>query len=184
MRLQTPRLTMREVTAADCDRLDGYMAEPAYWRTLPIDPPTPRSVKAFVEQCVLDRQREPRAAYFLVATQTTTGLIVGEGSLHVRSESSAEGELGWGVDPAHAAAGYATEIGEALLAFGFDRLDLHRLYARCRVDHGASRRIMAKLGMIDEGILREHMLVRGQWWSSAQTAVLAHEWRARRGVAP
>ncbi len=184
MRLETVRLLLRDVAADDADRFDAYMCEREYWRDLPIDPPTPRSVEAFIDRCVLDQTREPRVAYFLAATDRATGAIIGEGSLHIRNEPWAEGEIGWGIDPAHAGAGLATEIADALLALSFDALDLHRVFARCRVDHGASRRIMAKLGMREEGVLRDNMLARGEWWSSLQAAVLAHEWRARKGLRP
>ena len=48
-----------------------------------------------------------------------------------------------------------------MLEFAFDSVGLHRVYAQCRVGNGASRRIMEKLGMREEGILRENVLARG-----------------------
>ena len=67
--------------------------------------------------------------------------------------------------------GLGTEIGHAMLQLGFS-LGLHRLYARCRVQNIASLRIMAKLGMSEEGTLRENVNARSEWWSSAQWSVL------------
>jgi RimJ/RimL family protein N-acetyltransferase len=37
----------------------------------------------------------------------------------------------------------------------------------------ASRRIMAKIGMREEGIWRDNLFVRGAWWSTVQCAILA-----------
>jgi RimJ/RimL family protein N-acetyltransferase len=34
---------------------------------------------------------------------------------------------------------------------------------------------MEKLGMREEGILRENVLARGAWWSSVQCSILASE---------
>ena len=177
--LETPRLRLREVVLADADAFDTYMMLEPYWRHLPIDPPTPRSVKTFIEQCVRDQASNPRGCYCLAAVDRGSGAIVGEGILHIRSEPWCQGEIGWGVDPARAGQGLATEIGEALLGLAFDRLDLHRVYAKCRVGHAASARIMEKLGMREEGVLREDAFARGAWWSSLQASILAEEWRAK-----
>jgi len=59
-----------------------------------------------------------------------------------------------------------------LIRFGFQELQLHRLIARCEIDNHASERVMAKLGMEREGILREHLFARGRWWTSAQWSIL------------
>ena len=178
--LKTPRLRLREVVLADADAFDAYMMLEPYWRRLPIDPPTPRSVRAFIEQCVRDQSSNPRECYFLAAVERGSGAIVGEGILHIRSQSWCQGEIGWGVDPARAGHGLGTEICDALLGLAFERLDLHRVYAKCRVGHAASARIMEKLGMREEGVLREDAFARGAWWSSLQASILAEEWRLRR----
>ena len=61
----------------------------------------------------------------------------------------------------------------AMLRFAFDELRLHRVYAQCRTENHASRRIMAKLGMREEGVLRDNVLARGSWWSSIQCSILS-----------
>jgi hypothetical protein len=36
--------------------------------------------------------------------------------------------------------------------------------------------LMAKLGMREEGVFRENILARGEWWSSVQSSILSAEW--------
>ncbi|WP_158923638.1 GNAT family N-acetyltransferase [Acidisphaera sp. S103] len=84
--------------------------------------------------------------------------------------------MGWGVSQDRVGNGLATEIGFAMMRLAFDRLRLHRVYAQCRVENAASCRIMTKLGMRQEGVLRENVLARGEWWSSVQCAILSSEW--------
>ena len=48
-------------------------------------------------------------------------------------------------------AGLATEISRAMLRHGFVELGLHRIFAQCRAENLASRRLMSKLGMREEG---------------------------------
>ena len=91
-----------------------------------------------------------------------------------------QAEIGWAVAEGAKGNGYGTEIGGALLDMAFRRLRLHRAFALCSVDNVASRRIMEKLGMREEGRLREHFRARGRWWSSYVYAVLGDEYRSIR----
>ena len=61
-----------------------------------------------------------------------------------------------------------------------DKLGLHRIFAQCRAENLASRRVMVKLGMREEGVLRDNVFARDEWWSSAQSSILSDEWTATR----
>jgi [ribosomal protein S5]-alanine N-acetyltransferase len=173
--IQTARLHLRDVQPADAEAMYAYMRQEDYWRHLPIDPPERDYVDALVERCRHEKNAEPRSSFFLMATLHDTGEVVGEAILHIRSARHQQGEIGWAVAGSHRGQGLATEIGRGLLSYGFAHLGLHRIFARCRDANVASRRVMAKIGMREEGILRENVLARGEWWSSAQCSILAHE---------
>lgn len=173
--LESERLRIRDVRVDDRDGLFDYMSREDYWRHVPVEPVTRDSVDAMVRRAVLDQSRDPRSGYFLAVEEKRSNTLVGEAILHVRSARWRQGEIGWGVNQLHAGNGIATEIGSAMLDFAFHRLRLHRIYAQCRVENEASRRIMTKLGMKQEGVLRENVLARGAWWSSVQYSILANE---------
>ena len=173
--LETPRLIIRDLLPSDVDAFFGYMKVEQYWRDVPIEPPTLKSIKAMADRWLSDQEKEPRTDFFLAAVAKATGDLIGEAILHIRSLRSQQGEIGWGVGQDHIGHGFATEIGSAMLDLAFDRLNLHRVYAQCRIENQASRRIMAKLGMREEGVLRENLLARGSWWSSVQCSILSSE---------
>jgi [ribosomal protein S5]-alanine N-acetyltransferase len=110
------------------------------------------------------------------ASRGTGAQLPWNAHLFVRDIHSRQGEIGWGVISSHKGEGLGTEIGNALLMLAFDSLGLHRVFAQCHVENHASRRIMAKLGMREEGILRENIFARGEWWSTAQSSILSSEW--------
>jgi ribosomal-protein-alanine N-acetyltransferase len=176
LEFETDRLRIRDVVADDVDGFLRYMQEERYWRDVPIEPPTRASVAVLLDGCMASQGKNPRTDYFMTAVDKESGEIVGEAILHVRSSRWRQGEIGWGVAGHRAGLGLATEIGRAMLRFGFDEIGLHRIYAQCRAENLASRRIMAKLGMHEEGVLRENVFARGQWWSSAQSSMLSSEW--------
>jgi len=170
VRLQTDRLILRDVVPGDVDGFHAYMADPAYIRHLPLDPIGRDGVQALVDRVLLRQGPGPRERYFLAAVERASGRLVGEAIF--KRPSDVEGEIGWAVAGPDQGQGLATEIGRALLHFGFEDLRLHRLIARCEMSNHASERVMDKLGMCREGILREHLFARGRWWSSAQWSML------------
>jgi [ribosomal protein S5]-alanine N-acetyltransferase len=171
LRIETPRLVLRDVVETDVDGFHAYMADPAYIRYLPLDPMDWADVQALVDRVLLRQAPGPRERYFLAVDDRASGRLIGEAIFKRLSE--VEGEIGWGVAGPYQGRGIATEIGQALLRFGFESLRLHRLIARCEVGNVASERVMAKLGMSREGVLREHIFARGRWWSSALWSVLS-----------
>ena len=78
---------------------------------------------------------------------------------------SKNASIGYFLDSAHWGNGYATEMLEALIRFGFDDLELHRLYVNCDEENRASRKVLEKAGMQQEGLLREHCL-RDYGWAN------------------
>jgi ribosomal-protein-alanine N-acetyltransferase len=174
--LETNRVLIREVLASDADDFLRYRQVADYWRHIPIEPPTAESIAALVDGWIQNQPRNPRTAYNLAAIDKRSGQLVGDAGLFVRSIHSRQGEIGWGVISGRSGQGFGTEIGHALLRLAFDTLGLHRVFAQCRIENRASRRIMAKLGMREEGVLRENVYARGEWWSSAQSSILSSEW--------
>jgi [ribosomal protein S5]-alanine N-acetyltransferase len=176
--LETDRLLIREVRASDADDFLRYRRQEDYWRHVPIEPPTPDSIAASVNGWIQNQDQSPRTAYNLAVIDKASNALAGDAGLFVRSLNWRQGEIGWGVVSSRTGEGLATEIGQALLRLAFDTLRLHRVFAQCRVENQASRRIMVKLGMREEGVLRENVLARGEWWSSAQSSILSAEWRS------
>ena len=173
--IQTVRLRLRDVQPSDADAMYAYMRQESYWRHLPIEPPGRDYVDALVERSRREKDIEPRSSYFLLATLNDTEEVVGEAILHIRSVRHQQGEIGWAVAQGHQGRGLATEIGHGLLSYGFADLGLHLVFARGRAANVASRRVMAEIGIREEGILRENVLARGEWSSSVQCSILTQE---------
>jgi RimJ/RimL family protein N-acetyltransferase len=68
--------------------------------------------------------------------------------------------------------GYATEAAAALVAWGFDILDLQRIHAAHFTRNPASGRVMQKIGMTFEGIARQHVLKHDRWEDMARYGIV------------
>ena len=56
--------------------------------------------------------------------------------------------------------------------------DLNRVHARADADNVGSQRVMEKVGMVREGVLRANRVERGETLDEAGYAVLRREWEA------
>jgi RimJ/RimL family protein N-acetyltransferase len=103
--------------------------------------------------------------------------LIGSVALRVSNPDHRGGFIGYAFNRSYWGQGYATEAARALLAFGFERLNLHRIFATCDPRNVASSRVLEKIGMRREGHLREHKWQKGRWRDSFMYAILAQEWR-------
>jgi ribosomal-protein-alanine N-acetyltransferase len=71
--------------------------------------------------------------------------------------------------------GYMSEAVNAVIEFGFREMLLNRIMARCEVNNIASARVMEKVGMQLEGILRQHLFVKGRYWDLKIYSILREE---------
>ncbi len=87
-------------------------------------------------------------------------------------------EIGYVLHPDYQGLGLATEAVRAVMAFGFDRLELHRIEARYIQGNDASRRLMERVGMTFEGYARESMKIKDIYQTIGTCSILAEEYRS------
>jgi RimJ/RimL family protein N-acetyltransferase len=92
----------------------------------------------------------------------------------------AQAELGFWIAIECWGKGYATEAARAVLAFGFEQLGLNRIYAHYMVRNPASGRALAKIGMKQEGLLRQRVRKWGLFEDVVPLAILREEWTRSR----
>ncbi|WP_058308196.1 GNAT family N-acetyltransferase [Gracilibacillus massiliensis] len=85
-------------------------------------------------------------------------------------------EIGWVFHPKYYNRGYATEAAKAVLEYGFNQLNLHRIIATCQPENVASYRVMEKIGMRREGYFKKCIPHGDEWWGEYFYAVLKEEW--------
>ena len=68
--------------------------------------------------------------------------------------------------------GFATETAKALIKFGFEEYNLHRIEAGVATENLASKRVLEKAGMTCEGIRRKILPIRGEWKDNFHFAIL------------
>ncbi len=96
--------------------------------------------------------------------------------IHSRNNAGGCGEIGYFLLPEYWGKGFATELANALIEFGFTRLGLHKICARCNSNNLKSEGIMKKVGMTLEGELRKVRFKYGSWDDEKHYGILLEEW--------
>ncbi len=177
MILTTKRLVLREFEEEDWQAVLAYQSHPLYLRYNPWTHRTEQDVRAFVQMFLAQREDRPRTKFQLAITLAPGGQLIGNAGIRTKTPDALEADIGYELDPSHWGRGYATEAAQALLAFGFRELKLHRVWAWCIAENTASAHVLEKIGMRQEGHLRENEWMKGRWWDTLLYAILEREWQ-------
>ena len=72
--------------------------------------------------------------------------------------------------------GYGTEVTELLTFYGFDRLDLHRVYLGVVADNAGAVRAYEKAGFVREGVLRDEVYRNSRFYDGIRMGLLRQEY--------
>ncbi len=175
--LQSKRIQLREFRENDWEKVHSYASDPDVVRYMDWGPNTEEETKAFISRSISSQKEKPRRRYTLAITLKGENKPIGSCDLCVASSENKEGWIGYCLNRQSWNKGYATETAEALLKFGFQQLDLHRIFATVDPDNIASINVLEKAGMRYEGHLREHKWSKGRWRDSLLYAILENEWK-------
>ena len=89
-----------------------------------------------------------------------------------------QGELSFWLTPETWGQGYMSEVVEAVVGYGFEVLNLNRLYAYHMLRNPASGRVLKKNGFKQEGLLRQRVCKWGKFEDVILMAILRQEWQA------
>jgi RimJ/RimL family protein N-acetyltransferase len=179
MRLTTQRLILREFVEEDWEAVLTYQSDPLYLRYNPWTQRSEAGVREFVGWFLANQQEQPRAKFQLAVILKGEGRLIGNCGVRVNDPELREGNIGYELDPRHWGRGYATEAAREIVRFGFEELGLHRIWSWCVAENVGSARVLEKVGMRQEGYLREKEYYRGRWWDQRLFAILDREWKAQ-----
>jgi ribosomal-protein-alanine N-acetyltransferase len=125
---------------------------------------------------------QPRTEYYLAIADPQTDRVLGFARLAIGAAQSAK--LGYAIHADHWGRGHATDAVRAVIALGFETLDLHRITAAVGPDNRLSQAVLKHLGFSEEGRLRDHVFTNGAWRDSVLYSLLINEWNAPQRAEP
>lgn len=178
--LQTLRLFLRAFTEADFEAVSEYASDFEVVRYMALGSNKGEETKNFLRNAEREMQKKPITNYQFAAIEKNTKQLVGAVGLEIKSPLNREGEIGYCLNKRYWNKGYATELAQAIIDFGFGKEKLHRIFAICRPENIKSQNVLKKAGLKQEGHLHEHLCVRGRWEDSLLFSILENEWQNNR----
>lgn len=170
----TSRLRLRPHSWRDVDDVFAFAADAEWARYLPVPQPYTRAEaeKFIARQLLLNREGHPSWAI------EHAGTVIG--GINIRFDFDKRlGEIGYSIARKFWGKGLTTEAAHAVLDAAFSTYaDLNRIHARADARNTGSLRVMEKLGMTREGVLRQIRFVRGEFSDQVWCAILRSEWEA------
>lgn len=180
--LSTKRLVLRPFKPDDFPDFAAYHRLPEVYKYLYCPVPDDATLRrrfdgglspAFAEQSdlfrlAIERQNEPG--------------VVGQIALTLDSKKAQQAEFGFILNPSFFGRGYASEAARRMLDLGFQKFQLHRIFARIDTENLASIRLVERLGFRREGHFIENDFYDGKWGDEYIYALLAKEWMSAKGT--
>ena len=170
--LRTDRLTLRPFTPADAPAVQALAgAYEVAVSTLVIPHPYPDGAAEEWIATHRDDFERGRIHHFAIDDGQLTGAM----ALILKGDGI--GEIGYWIGVPFWGRGYATEAAREIVRYGFESLDLNRIFACHYTRNPASGRVLQKAGMTYEGTLRQHWKKWDEYVDLAFYGVLRGEWK-------
>ncbi len=167
--LKTERLNLRPMRLVDADAILAYSSDEV-WAQYHDKLPDMDFIEEFVAHHVLALWADdPRFSIVLDSE------VIGGIGLTI-DRKYAHGELAYSLAREHWGKGLVVEAAREVVQWGFEELELAKIWTRADALNTQSTRVMEKLGMTLEGMLRAHTVVRGERRDEVRYGLLRDEW--------
>ena len=172
--LRTARLTLRPARMSDAADLYEYSKDPEVARHVLWD--AYRSVgEARMYLKYVQRQYRLNEPASWGIELKATGRLIGTIGFMWWNQEYRSAEVGYSLSRAYWNHGLMTEALRAVIKFGFEEMNLNRIEAQHETTNPASGRVMEKVGMKKEGVLRQRLRNKGKFVDVALYSVLRGE---------
>jgi ribosomal-protein-alanine N-acetyltransferase len=178
------RVTLQPLKESDFDEWHEVRTRCSSW-LLPWEPrpkgaPVPSEDRlTFTHRCQI-RERERH-----LGTGYGFGIFIGDrfgGEVTLSSIQRGPyqcGSVGYWIDESLAGRAYVPESVVVMLSFAFKAISLHRVEISIIPRNTASRRVVEKLGIRQEGVAERFLEIDGVWEDHARYAITSEEWSVR-----
>lgn len=172
--LETERLILRKVTIEDIQDMylygsDEEVSKYVTWNTHE----TISDTKGFVE-FVLNKYENKQVSPWGIECKEN-GKFIGTIDFVWWQPNNKTAEIGYVISKDYWRKGLTSEVAKEIIKFGFEKMDLVRIQARCDVENIGSARVMEKAGMSFEGIIRKGIFVKGMHRDLKMYSILKEE---------
>ena len=172
--IETERLLLRKITFNDADDIYEYTSDQLVSQYVTWDHhETIMDTKGFIH--FVNQQYTLKKLAPWGIEYKDNGKLIGTIDFVSWQPKHFTAEIGYAITRAYWGKGMTTEATKALIDFGFTKMNVVRIQARCMIENIGSQRVMEKCGMSFEGIIRKAIFSKGQQHDLKLYSILKEE---------
>lgn len=168
---ETERILLRKLDMDDLEEYFNFASDPLVSeRTLWDRHKSTEDTRVFLEK--VKQSVEEKSAYRWAIIYKPDQKLIGRVGFVYLDEIHSCTEIGYALSSRYWGKGLATEALQQVIKYGFCHMKINRIEGKCNVDNRSSARVMKKVGMQQEGILREKLKIKGEFVDQIQFAMI------------
>ncbi|SFW43534.1 GNAT family N-acetyltransferase [Ruminococcus flavefaciens] len=178
--ITTDRLILRKFEYSDDDsmlrnwiadeKIQSMYSEPVY--------STKEEVKELLDKYIGSYERPDYYRWAVI--EKASGECIGQIAYFLVDSKNHFAEIEYCIGAEFQCRGYATEATKAVIAFGFDRINLHKVQICTKTINKPSRRVIEKCGFTYEGTLRDYFFMNGEYVGRHYFSILREEYEDKK----
>jgi ribosomal-protein-alanine N-acetyltransferase len=174
--IETDRLILRRFEYSDNDAMlrnwvadenvQKMYSEPVY--------STKDEVRGLLDKYIGSYEREDYYRWAVIDKEC--GKCVGQIAFFLVDSKNHFAEIEYCIGTEFQCRGYATEATKAVIAYGFDRINLHKVQICTKTINAKSKRVIEKCGFTYEGTLRDYFCMDGNYVGRLYFSILRDEY--------
>ncbi len=173
--IETERLILRRFTYSDDaamlknwiadEKIQSLYSEPVYT--------TKEAVKELLDKYITSYENSDYYRWAVI--EKTCGECIGQIAYFLVDSKNHFAEIEYCIGAAFQCRGYATEATKAVIRYGFENINLHKVQICTKTINKPSQRVIEKCGFVYEGTLRDYFYMDHQYIGRLYYSMLRNE---------
>jgi RimJ/RimL family protein N-acetyltransferase len=172
--IKTNRLSLQPLSESDIDFIQKLSARPEYFRyeceVAKTNGELAERCKWYIERLI--KLPDDGAIQWIVSNNDVK---IGEIHIWCNWQKTHEWEIGWHLLHEHWGKGFATEAAKAVIRHAFENFNVNRIVAFPNAENSRSTALCERVGMINEGRIREVRLINGIYYDEYVYSILKRD---------
>ena len=174
--IETERLILRKFEYTDDEAMLKYWISDEKIQSLYSEPiyTTKEAVKELLDKYIGSYEREDYYRWAIIEKDSME--CIGQIAYFLVDNKNHFAEIEYCIGSDFQRQGLATEATKAVIAYGFEKMNLHRVQICTKTINAPSKRVIEKCGLTYEGTLRDYFYMDGEYVGRLYYSMLKNEW--------
>ena len=178
--IETERLILRRFEYTDDDAMLKYWVADEKIQSLYSEPvySTKEAVKELLDKYIGSYKKNDYYRWAVI--EKKSGECIGQIAYFLVDSKNHFAEIEYCIGSDFQCRGFATEATKAVIAYGFDKINLHKVQICTKTINKPSKRVIEKCGFTYEGTLRDYFYMNGEYVGRLYFSMLKSEFECNR----